>query len=71
MSLLEGMVIVPLGANIFKAVTCSIEQRVHCENFSERENVIHVCVEKEDFKVENFTFLSGFIGRIQTALFIV
>jgi hypothetical protein len=43
MSLFEGMVLVPLGAIIFKTVTCSTEQRVYCENFSEHENVNHVC----------------------------
>jgi hypothetical protein len=62
-SLLEGMVLVPLGANIFNTVTYSREQRVYCKNFSKRENVIHVCVEKEHFKVKNFTFLSVFIAR--------
>jgi hypothetical protein len=69
-SLLEGIVLVPLGASIFKTVTCSREQRVYCENFSSVK-MLSTCVEKEHFKVENFTFLSVFIVRIQTALFIV
>jgi hypothetical protein len=55
-SLHEGMVLVPLGANIFKAITCSIEQRVYCENFFERENVIHMCGKKSISKLRILRF---------------
>lgn len=69
-SLLEGMVLVPLGASIFKAVTCSREQRVTVKTFRSVK-MLSMCVEKEHFRVENFTFLSVFIVRTQTALFVV
>jgi len=70
-SLLEGMVLVPLGAIIFKTVTCSREQPAYCENFSERENVIHVCGKRA---FQSWEFYVSFCFRrflIQTTLFIV
>jgi hypothetical protein len=70
LSLFEGMVLVPLGTNMFKTVTCSKEQRVYCENVSERENVIRVCGKKSvsELRILHFFRFSMFGSKQRFSL---